>query len=503
MIPFGDFPFFGLLLYAVIPTILLGLLGRTGRWWTLLVTLGVLGLTFSNDLAVRPGVEVRELWIVLGYGAFEAVVAHAFLRWKTRATFYAALALTLLPLVVAKVLPFVTAETAFGFLGISYVTFRALDVVFSIHDGVVKKLSPAQYFAFLFFFPAVSSGPIDRYRRFHQDWVKTRTRAEFLDDLDLATARLFRGFLYKFILAALIHAHWVGPASKLSGGLHKLSLMYAETFYLFFDFAGYSAFAIAFSRLFGIRTPENFNAPFLSQNIRDFWTRWHISLSAWFRDHVHMRFLLAAVKGKWFAGKHTANYAGLCLTFGLMGVWHGLELRYILYGAYHAALLCGYDWFSRWNKTARLWGSGPAWRTANVVVTFHAFAFGIMLFNGHLTPRLAPRREEVIETCDCHTVNGVAWDRAKPGEALQVDIYVDYAWVARIKADQFREDLQERGMGDGRHAFTYAFESYVRNGRSHTIEARLYGANRYLHGSPAMITCALEETAPPPATPVP
>ena len=501
MIPFGDFPFFGLLLYAVIPTILLGLLGRAGRWWTLLVTLGVLGLQFSNDLLVRPGFELREIWIVLGYAAYEGAVALAFLRWKTRATFYAALALTLLPLVAAKVLPFLTAETAFGFLGISYVTFRALDVVFSIHDGVVKTLPPTQYFAFLFFFPAVSSGPIDRYRRFGQDWLKTRTRTEFLDDLDFTVARIFRGFLYKFILAALIHAHWVGPAAKHSGALAKLSLMYGETFYLFFDFAGYSAFAIGFSRLFGIRTPENFNLPFLSQNIREFWTRWHISLSAWFRDHVHMRFMLAAVKGQWFAGKHTANYTGLGLTFGLMGLWHGLELRYILYGAYHAALLCGYDWFSRWNKTARLWGTGPAWRFANIVVTFHAFAFGIMLFNGHLTPRVAPRREETVETCDCHTITGVAWDRAKPGEALQVDIYVDYAWVARVRADQFREDLQERGLGDGRHAFTYAFESYVRNGRSHTIEARLCGPGRYLHGAPAMITCALEEPAPPPTPP--
>ena len=325
--------------------------------------------------------------------AFQSAVAFAFLRWKTRATFYAALALSLLPLVVAKVLPVLAPDTAFGFLGISYVTFRALDVVFSIHDRVIKVLSPTRYFAFLFFFPAVSSGPLDRYRRFTQDWQKKRTRAEFLDDLDAAVARVFRGFLYKFILAALIHTHWVVPASKQAGAAAQLSLMYAEALYLFFDFAGYSAFAVGLSRLFGVHTPENFNAPFLSQNIREFWTRWHVSLSTWFRDHVHMRFLLAAVKGKWFAGKHTANYAGLWLTFGLMGIWHGLELRYILYGAYHAALLCGYDWFSRWNKTARVWGDGPAWRTANVVLTFHAFAFGIMLFNGHLTPKVAPRHD--------------------------------------------------------------------------------------------------------------
>ena len=503
MIPFGDFTFFGLLLYAVIPTILLGLLGRAGRWWTLLVTVVFLALQFSGDLAIRPEFEVRELWIVLGYAAFQGAVARAFLRWKTRATFYAALGLALLPLVLAKALPVIAPDTAFGFLGISYVTFRALDVVFSIHDGVVKTLPPAQYFAFLFFFPAVSSGPIDRYRRFAQDWVKRRSRAEFLDDLDFAVARIFRGFLYKFIVAALIHTHWLAPASKHAGALHQLSLMYAETLHLFFDFAGYSAFAIGLGRLFGIRLPENFDAPFLARNIREFWTRWHISLSFWFRDHVHMRFLLAAVKGQWFAGKHTANYVGLFLTFGLMGLWHGLELRFLLYGTYQAALLCGYDWFSRWNKTAQIWRDGPAWRAGGVVLTFHAFAFGIMIFNGHLTPMTPPRREEIVDTCDCQSIAGVVWDRAKPGAQPQVDIYVDYAWVARVPADQYREDLRQRGLGDGRHAFNYAFGSDVRNGRAHTIEARLAGPDTYLRGTPTVVTCEREEATRPPSPPAP
>jgi len=498
MIPFGDFTFFGLLLYAVLPAIALGLLGwldRGRRWWLLLVTLGMLALQFSGDLAVRPGFEVRELWIVLGYAAFQGVVAQAFLRWKTRPTFYAALSLALLPLVLAKALPFAAPDTAFGFLGISYVTFRALDVVFSIHDGVVKTLPPVQYFAFLFFFPAVSSGPIDRYRRFAQDWVKTRSRAEFLDDFDFAVARTFRGFLYKFIIAALIHAHWLTPASKQSGALSQLSLMYAETLYLFFDFAGYSAFAIGLGRLFGIRMPENFNAPFLARNIREFWTRWHISLSFWFRDHIHMRFLLAAVKGKWFKGKHTANYVGLFLTFGLMGLWHGLEPRFLLYGAYQAALLCGYDWFSRWNKTAQIWRDGPAWRAGNIVLTFHAFAFGIMIFNGHFTPKIPPHREQVVDACDCHSVTGVVWSRAQPAVQPDVDIYVDYQWVARVRTDQFREDLKQRGMGDGRHAFRYDFTSEIRNGRAHTIEVRLTSTGAFLHGTPTVITCPHAEAA--------
>ena len=106
-----------------------------------------------------------------------------------------------------------------------------------------------------------------------------------------------------------------------------------------------------------------------------------------------------------------------------------------------------------------------------------------------------------MDTSDCRTVTGFAWDRAQPGEPLEVDIYVDYVWVVRVKADQFREDLQDRGMGDGRHAFTYAFESYVRDGRSHTIEARLVGTGRNLRGTPVVITCPQDEIEPPQPVP--
>ena len=492
MTPFGDFIYFGLLLYAVLPTVALGLFSRAGRWWLLLVTLALLAVQYAGDLAIRPGLEVRELWIVLGYAVFEGAVAWCFLKRKSRVTFWITLLLAIAPLALAKVLPLLSPESAFGFLGISYVTFRAIDVVLCIQDGLIKSLSPAQYFAYLLFFPTISSGPIDRYRRFAQDWVRDRSRAEFLDDLDFAIARIFRGFLYKFIIAALLHAHWVAPLGKQNTFVAKLGLMYADTFYLFFDFAGYSAFAIGLSRLFGIRTPENFNAPFLSRNIRDFWTRWHITLSFWFRDHVYMRFLLAAAKGKWFAGKHTANYLGLFLTFGLMGVWHGLELRYILYGLYHAALLCGYDWFARWNKERKVWGDGPRWRASNVLLTFHVFAFGIILFNGRLTPHAPPPNEELVENVDCREVVGVLWDRAQPDEQREVDIYVDSSWVARIRCDDVREDLRNRGMGDGRHGFRFALPSYVRDGHSHTIEVRLAGSNKELRGSPEVVTCDRE-----------
>src|SRR5262249_40191019 len=151
-----------------------------------------------------------------------------------------------------------------------------------------------------------------------------------------------------------------------------LLYMYAYSFYLFFDFAGYSAFAIGLSHLLGVRTPENFRRPFLAANIRDFWNRWNIGLSTWFRDHVYMRFVMAATRGRWFRSKYVASSLGFLLGFGLMGLWHGTALHCLLYGVYHAALLVGHDLFVRANKQRRVWGDGPWWRAAGVLVTFHA-----------------------------------------------------------------------------------------------------------------------------------
>ncbi len=123
--------------------------------------------------------------------------------------FYGTLAASLLPLTLAKVIPVFVPQHQFAFLGISYVTFRALDIVFCLRDNVIAAPSLFDFLGFLFFFPTISAGPIDRYRRFAGDWKKKRTRDEFIIDLDEAVHRIFRGFLYKFILAALIKKYWL------------------------------------------------------------------------------------------------------------------------------------------------------------------------------------------------------------------------------------------------------------------------------------------------------
>lgn len=160
--------------------------------------------------------------------------------------------------------------------------------------------------------------------------------------------------------------------------------MYAYSLYLFFDFAGYTAFAVGVSYIMGIKSPENFNKPFISRNIKDFWNRWHMSLSFWFRDYVFMRFVLWMTKKKWITNRMAVSNIGYVLLFLLMGVWHGLAPQYIVYGLYHAPLMVGFNFFEKWNKKHKWWPNNK-WTTAvSIVVTFHFVCFGFLIFSGKL-----------------------------------------------------------------------------------------------------------------------
>ena len=474
MIPYADFTFFGLLLYAVIPTLILGLFGGAGWRWSLLVTAALVIVQYHGLLHVRSDFPVREIWIVIGFAVWQWVTVRAFAGTGARRgwLFYAAIGTSLLPLAAAKLIPVVSPGSQFGFLGISYVTFRALDIVFCLRDKVIVAPGTLDLLMFLFFFPTISAGPIDRYQRFASDWRRKRTRAEFLVDLDGAVHRLFRGFLYKFIVAALIKQHWLEPAARSGSFRALLSYMYAYSFYLFFDFAGYSAFAIALSYLFGIHTPENFRRPFLARNIRDFWNRWHITLSFWFRDHVYMRFLLAAGRGKWFASLHTAAILGYFLAFGLMGLWHGIEPHYIIYGLYQATLLSVFHVFSTWNKVHHYWREGPLSNALAVFITFHFVCFGLLIFSGRIGVAPLPHQVGKIERTDYNEISG---DKSKPNAQADIELWDGKQRLMAFSAHQFRQDPLDAGYGNGRHAFRTPTPPVFKNGQSHLMHLRFLG----------------------------
>jgi len=258
-----------------------------------------------------------------------------------------------------------------------------------VHDGVLTGApSATDLVSYLLFVPTISAGPIDRFRRFTENLkALPRTRGEYLRDVEAGIHRIAQGFLYKFIIAALVYRHALRPLADRIGVIAVVGYMYAFSLYLFFDFAGYSAFAIGVARFFGIHVPENFNAPFLARNFRDMWDRWHISLSWWLRDHVYMRFMLNATRRRWFGGnRQWAHAAALMLTMGLMGCWHGLAPQYVVYGLYQGLMLVGYDVAARWNKRHGLIGDGRLAHAGGIFLTVNLFCFGLLIFSGRLYP---------------------------------------------------------------------------------------------------------------------
>ncbi|SPF33830.1 Protein DltB [Candidatus Desulfosporosinus infrequens] len=389
MTPYENFSFFVYLLIPLGPAVLLGLLGVSSRVravWVLLSTLGML-LIIARPQSV--------LYQIAAYLLYEWILVGLYLAYRKRAdgknraaVFYLMVVLSILPLVGVKLNPSFIAlgfwHTAIGFLGISYLTFRTVGIIIEVRDGLIKDVPLLDFMSFVLFFPTLASGPIDRYRRFFTDLYQPLTRQEYAELATQGIDRIFRGFLYKFILAYLINKYWLEPLNHSFGFLPTFKYMYVYSLYLFFDFAGYSAFAIGVSYILGIKTPENFDKPFLAKNIKDFWNRWHITLSFWFRDYIYMRFVLDSAKKKRFKNRYTSAYVGYILLFGIMGLWHGTQLHYLVYGFYHAALMIGFDVLARKNKQLKFWGQGAGWDCLAILCTAQFVMFGFLIFSGRL-----------------------------------------------------------------------------------------------------------------------
>ena len=199
--------------------------------------------------------------------------------------------LSILPLVVNKVFA-ITQLHLLAFIGISYMSFKTIQIMLEISDGLIKeKISVKDYLQFLLFFPTVSSGPIDRSRRFLKEINEVMPRKDYLELAGDGIYRIVLGLLYKVVLSTYVYQILLA-LSNTGTVVYSIKYMYLYTLYLFFDFAGYSLMAVGSSNVLGIQTPMNFNKPFLSIDIKDFWTRWHITLSTWLRDFVFSRVLM-------------------------------------------------------------------------------------------------------------------------------------------------------------------------------------------------------------------
>ena len=289
--------------------------------------------------------------------------------------------LSILPLVINKVFA-LTSLHLLAFIGISYMSFKTIQIMLEISDGLIKeKITVKDYLQFLLFFPTVSAGPIDRSRRFLKEINEVMPRKEYLELAGDGVYRVVLGLLYKVVLSTYVYQMLLA-LSNTGTVVYSIKYMYLYTLYLFFDFAGYSLMAVGSSNILGIQTPMNFNKPFLSVDIKDFWTRWHITLSTWLRDFVFSRVLMQVIRKKWFKNRlHNATYAYM-INMLVMGFWHGLSVSYIVYGFYHGVLMAGFEVYQKKSNFYKKNKNKNWYKLLSWFVTMNLVMIGFFIFSG-------------------------------------------------------------------------------------------------------------------------
>ena len=261
-------------------------------------------------------------------------------------------------------------------LGISFFTFQAMSYVIDVYRGDVKvQYKPHYVGLYISFFPQLIAGPIVRYRTI-ENQIDNRTVS--FDDLSEGVRRFLVGFLKKLLLAnnmAVIadRAFGMGDAERSVVFAWLGAVAYA--FQILFDFSGYSDMAIGLARMFGFKLSENFNYPYVSKSITEFWRRWHISLGQWFRDYVYYPLGGSRVKTK------ARLVFNLFVVWLLTGAWHGASWNFIFWGLIYFVILT----FEKFTGIPGRLKTRPA-RGFYQVFTLLCILFGRVLFRADDAP---------------------------------------------------------------------------------------------------------------------
>jgi alginate O-acetyltransferase complex protein AlgI len=219
-------------------------------------------------------------------------------------------------------------------LGISYFSFSAISYLVDIYKGEQAERNLFRFSAFLVMFPKLMQGPITR---FGQVKNELRTSNILLSDVLLGVRRFIIGFAKKVVLADSLAVAsskvFNADPSRVGAGVAWFGLI-AFTLQIYFDFSGYTDMALGLGRMFGFNLPENFNYPYISRSIADFWRRWHMSLTNWIRTYIFLPLEYARRRENFFRLQ-----SNILLIFLVIGLWHGATWNYIIWGLYFGLIL--------------------------------------------------------------------------------------------------------------------------------------------------------------------
>jgi alginate O-acetyltransferase complex protein AlgI len=277
------------------------------------------------------------------------------------------------------------ASVDFRWLGFSYLAFRLIHTLRDRQSGRLPSANLAEYLIYAIFFPAFSSGPIDRLERFLKD-LRTPTPLS-ADEGSEAVRRLVVGLFKKFAVADTIAIIALNPqvAGQITHPGWLWVMLYAYALQIYFDFSGYTDIALGTARILGFHLPENFNNPYGRTNLTQFWNNWHMTLTQWVRAYFFNPVT------RWLRVKQPNLSPLLVMAIGqigtmlLIGLWHGITVNFIIWGLWHGIGLFVQNRWSDWAKHSPLGKVESDWGKKLVnfggwLLTFHYVAFGWVWF---------------------------------------------------------------------------------------------------------------------------
>jgi D-alanyl-lipoteichoic acid acyltransferase DltB (MBOAT superfamily) len=288
------------------------------------------------------------------------------------------------------VLPEALLTSVLATIGLSFLLFKIIHVLVDVKGGVIEKPDFITYLNYCLNFTTFVMGPIQRYEDYRDQWYGRKQAIPLTYEAHLdAVLRILLGMIKVYILAQWFHQIALKPDTDVLGlSFSEFVLMlYGFFFYLYLNFSGYCDVVIGIGSLFGVRPPENFNMPFIAQNISDFWLRQHRSLTLWLTDYVFSPAFKGAL-GSRLLSRHAvlAGNSALMLTMFVSGIWHGTTIGFLVFGIVHGLYVVIYHTWDHLltrrvgKKRARQIRRHWLARSVGIFLTFNATSFAFLFF---------------------------------------------------------------------------------------------------------------------------
>lgn len=338
----------------------------SGIYFLLLVFASVSDYLISHSIARTKDKRIKRRWV-----AASVVINLGMLGYFKYTNFFVEIANSIAGA------GFLDFQNIFLPVGISFFVFQSMSYTIDVYRGAIKPLNRfIDYIFYLSFFPQLVAGPIVRAKDFIPQIHKPVQVTERM--FGVAIGLIIIGLIKKAIISDYISLNFVDrifDEPGLYSGFECLMGIYGYALQIYCDFSGYSDMAIGIALLLGFRFPKNFDAPYKSATITEFWRRWHISLSSWLRDYLYIS-LGGNRKGK------VRTYLNLLITMVLGGLWHGAAVRFVLWGALHGVALALHKMWLAVIPWAKKNGEdmNPISRVLGWFITFNIVCLGWLLF---------------------------------------------------------------------------------------------------------------------------